>query len=181
MRPLAALVGSSALLLASSAFAEEHKKGMPQLDFHNPLTISQVVWLAIIFFALYLLLSKWALPQVAGVLEMRAGKIAADLDAARAAKAGADKADPLVRYVVDDEFGGLAHKEPSFADRVLFWKKNAPAPTTGAQTASAAGADTEAPLDPKIEADRLKNLTGDKQVVIQRDAPSSAGFKLPGL
>ena len=98
-----------------------------------------------------------------------------------ASKAGADKADPLVRYVVDDEFGGLAHKEPSFADRVLFWKKNAPAPTTGAQTASAAGADTEAPLDPKVEADRLKNLTGDKQVVIQRDAPSSAGFKLPGL
>lgn len=98
------------------------------------------------------------------------------------AKAGADKADPLVRYVVDDEFGGLAHKEPSFADRVLFWKKSAPAPTaSGAQTASAAGADTEAPLDPKAEADRLKNLTGDKPVTIQRDPPSSNGFKLPGL
>ena len=36
-------------------------------------------------------------------------------------KAGGDKADPLVRYVVDDEFGDLAHKEPNFADRVRFW------------------------------------------------------------
>ncbi len=97
------------------------------------------------------------------------------------AKAGADKADPLVRYVVDDEFGELAHKEPSFADRVLFWKKNAPAPTTGPQTAAAVGANTEAPIDPKIEATRLKGLTGDKPVVIQRDPPAGAGIKLPGL
>ena len=39
------------------------------------------------------------------------------------AKAGAEKADPLVRYVVDDEFGDIAHKEKTFADRVMFWKK----------------------------------------------------------
>ncbi len=30
---------------------------MPQLDFANPLTISQVVWMALIFGALYFLLS----------------------------------------------------------------------------------------------------------------------------
>ena len=87
-----AVVGLAVLLMSSSAFAEEHKKGMPQLDFANPLTISQVVWLAIIFVVLYLLLSRWALPQVAEVLQMRAGKIANDLDAARAAKAQADGA-----------------------------------------------------------------------------------------
>jgi F-type H+-transporting ATPase subunit b len=92
MRPLATLVGIGTALLTSSAFAEEGKKGMPQLDFHNPLTISQVVWLAIIFFGLYLLLSKWALPQVAEVLDQRAAAIAADLDAARGAKAKADTA-----------------------------------------------------------------------------------------
>ena len=92
MRPVAAIAGLATLVLSSAAMAEEVEKGMPQLDFHNPLTVSQVVWLALIFFTLYLLLSRWALPQVGAVLEMRANKIAGDLDAARAAKAQADAA-----------------------------------------------------------------------------------------
>ena len=65
---------------------------MPQLDFNNPLTISQVVWMAIIFGALYLLLANWALPQVAQVLDLRSARIGADLDSARLAKAQADAA-----------------------------------------------------------------------------------------
>jgi hypothetical protein len=97
------------------------------------------------------------------------------------AKAGADKADPLVRYVVDDEFGDIAHKDSSFADHVMFWKKNAaPTQVAGTQTATAAGANTATPLDPKVEAERLKSLTGDKPVVIQREA-SGGSLKLPGL
>ena len=95
-----------------------------------------------------------------------------------ASKAGADKADPLVRYVVDDEFGDLAHKEPSFADRVIFWRKDK-TEAKAAQTAKDAGAETPAPLDPKIEAQRVQNLTGGKPVIIQRDP--QAGVKLPGL
>ncbi len=91
MRGTATLVQAGLLLLPSAVMAEE-KKGMPQLDFANPLTISQVVWLAIIFFTLYLLLSRWALPQVASVLEARASRIAGDLDAAKTAKAKADAA-----------------------------------------------------------------------------------------
>jgi len=83
---------SALLLMTSSAFAEEAKKGMPQLDFANPLTMAQVVWLGLIFFTLYLLLSGWALPKVTKVLDARATSIAADLDAARAAKAKADEA-----------------------------------------------------------------------------------------
>jgi F-type H+-transporting ATPase subunit b len=65
---------------------------MPQLDFANVLTTSQVVWMALIFGALYILLSQWALPQVAGVLDERAARINTDLDTARIAKAEADAA-----------------------------------------------------------------------------------------
>jgi F-type H+-transporting ATPase subunit b len=86
------LLASTGLFLASSAAMAEETKGMPQLDFANPLTLSQVVWLAIIFFTLYLLLSRWALPQVATVLEARAARIADDLEAAKGAKAKADAA-----------------------------------------------------------------------------------------
>jgi len=93
VRGIAALASVGLSLLTSSAFAAEGaKKGMPQLDLANPLTTSQVVWLAVIFFALYLLLSRWGLPKVAVVLEARATTIAGDLDAARAAKAKADAA-----------------------------------------------------------------------------------------
>ena len=93
-------------------------------------------------------------------------------------KAGGDKADPLIRYVVDDEFGDLAHKEPSFSDRVLFWKKDKTV-DKAAQTAKASGAETEAPIDPKVEAARIENLIGKKQVIIQRE--ETGGVKLPGL
>lgn len=80
-------------LLASVAHAAEEKKGgMPQLHFDNPLTISQVVWGAILLIVLYLLLSRWALPQVGEVLEMRANRIRSDLEAAHSAKAAADTA-----------------------------------------------------------------------------------------
>ncbi len=65
---------------------------MPQLDFSNPLTIAQVVWMAIIFGLLYYLLARYALPQVASVVEARAQRISADLDSARAAKAQSDAA-----------------------------------------------------------------------------------------
>lgn len=70
----------------TAAFAN----GMPQLDFSTPLTLSQVVWGAIIFIVLYIALTRGGLPKVASVLEERAGKIAADLNEARAAKTAAD-------------------------------------------------------------------------------------------
>ncbi|WP_114374089.1 F0F1 ATP synthase subunit B family protein [Elioraea thermophila] len=65
---------------------------MPQLEFGNPLILSQVFWLLVIFGALYVIVSKIALPPVASVLEERAAKIAAELDRARALKEEADAA-----------------------------------------------------------------------------------------
>lgn len=90
-------------------------------------------------------------------------------------KAGADKADPLVRYVVDDEFGDIAHKEKSFADRVMFWKKDdAPA---AAPKAALDGA--EAPIDAAAEKERIAKLTGNQPITIHREGKSR--IKLPGL
>jgi len=90
------------------------------------------------------------------------------------AKAGADKADPLIRYVVDDEFGDVAHKEKGFADKVMFWRGD-----KSATKAAAVGADTAAPIDAAAEADRIAKLTGGKTVIIAREGERK--LKLPGL
>jgi F-type H+-transporting ATPase subunit b len=86
-RRIASLALGGAVLSPASALAAG---GMPQLDFANPLTISQVVWGAIIFVVLYILLSRFALPKVGAVLAERAAHIARDLEAARASKEKAD-------------------------------------------------------------------------------------------
>ena len=82
------LAGIALLLMA----AGPEKEGMPQLNFKSPLTISQVVWGAILFTLLYFLLSRWALPKVGTVVEDRRTRIAGDLDTARGSKAQADAA-----------------------------------------------------------------------------------------
>ncbi len=96
-----------------------------------------------------------------------------------AEKAGADRADPLIRYVVDDQFGALAHKEPSFADKVIFWHHPKAGAEEGAVTATEAGAATPAPIDPAVEKVRLAKLTAGKPIVIARDKDDKV--KLPGL
>lgn len=88
------------------------------------------------------------------------------------ARAGGDRADPLIRYVVDDEFGNIAHKEQSFADRVMFWRDSSGG-------ASASGSEIPANVDPAAEQARINSVTGGGQVVI-RSQPSR-GIKLPGL
>ena len=90
------------------------------------------------------------------------------------ARSGAEKADPLIRYVVDDEFGDIAHKDKSFADAVMFWRKDAPA-----RPVASTGAATEAPVDAAAEEARLKELTGGKTIIITREKGS--WVKLPGL
>jgi hypothetical protein len=89
------------------------------------------------------------------------------------AKAGAGSADPLVRYVVDDEFGDVAHKEKGFADMVMFWRKDKPTQIASADPSTAPVVDAAA------EEARIKTLTGGKDVVIKRE--KSGWVKLPGL
>jgi hypothetical protein len=93
-------------------------------------------------------------------------------------QAGAEKADPLIRYVVDDQYGDIAHKEKPFADRVMFWRKGQP---QNAQVAAEQqAADTPNPVDPAVVQKTVAQLTGDRPVVIQR-APAKRHLKLPGL
>lgn len=64
--------------------------GMPQLDPTRFAT--QIFWTAVTFIALYRLMVKKLIPSVETVLEERRVAIAADIDAATAAKAEADAA-----------------------------------------------------------------------------------------
>jgi hypothetical protein len=108
------------------------------------------------------------------LLGQREAEVRSEGEKMLVAKAGADRADPLIRYVVDDEFGDVAHKDKSFADRVMFWRgdKTPAAP-------AAAGSNTATPVDAETEEQRIARLTGGKPVIIRREA--SRGIKLPGL
>ena len=110
------------------------------------------------------------------LLNERAAEQRSDGEKLFASRAGADKADPEIRYVVEDEFGNLSHKDKGFADWVMFWKKGQPpAPPQGL------GGDPNAstPINPSVEEQRLQNLTGGRTVVIAREGSSKV--KLPGL
>jgi hypothetical protein len=103
----------------------------------------------------------------------RSAEVRSDGEKLLVTKAGGDKADPLIRYVVDDEFGALAHKDKGFADWVIFWKKGQPA------SAPNVDANTATPIDAATESKRIASLTGNKPIVISRSPGSK--IKLPGL
>lgn len=92
MRKLLRAAPAFWVLASASPALAEGGEGMPQIAFGNPLTTSQVVWLAVIFAVFYVVLARGALPRVAEVLAERAKIIKNDLEAAQAAKAEADKA-----------------------------------------------------------------------------------------
>lgn len=104
LRTTARLAARATLMSAASgallagfgrvALAQEEAapKGMPQLDFGNPLLLSQVVWGAVIFAVFYVLCARWVLPKMGAVIQARQTSIAGDLETARTAKAQADAA-----------------------------------------------------------------------------------------
>ena len=93
------------------------------------------------------------------------------------AQAGADQADPLARYVIDDEFGDIAHKDESFANRVMFWRKDDASTQAATTRQTAEGQQT---IDASTEAARLQALTGGREAITITPR-RSGGFKLPGL
>jgi F-type H+-transporting ATPase subunit b len=69
--------------------SEEHG-GFP--PFNSQSFPSQLVWLAIFFVLLYVLMAKWALPRVTRVIENRQGRIEGDLAEAQKLKEQSDAA-----------------------------------------------------------------------------------------
>ncbi len=61
---------------------------MPQLDFAHFLP--QLVWLAIVFIVLYIIMARVALPRIGAVLAARKEKIESDLEAADRARKDAE-------------------------------------------------------------------------------------------
>ena len=61
---------------------------MPQLDLNT--WPSQIFWLAITFFALYLVMSRIAIPRTGGVIEQRRSTISGDVAAAQRLKTDVD-------------------------------------------------------------------------------------------
>jgi len=70
--------------------ASQHGKGFPPFDAHT--FPSQLLWLALTFIALYLLMSRVALPRVGSILEDRRKHIEGDLAEAHRLKGESDAA-----------------------------------------------------------------------------------------
>ena len=80
--------------------AAESASGMPQLDFST--FGNQIFWLAIALVAIYLILSRVALPRIAAVLAERQGTITNDLAAAEDLKAKAVEAEDAYNKALAD-------------------------------------------------------------------------------
>jgi F-type H+-transporting ATPase subunit b len=77
-------------IAAAAADAEERKGGLPQLDASD--FAPQLIWLALSFGLLFVLLSRIVLPRIGAVIEERRNRIQRDLDEAERLKIETEKA-----------------------------------------------------------------------------------------
>ncbi len=73
----------------TAAHGGEHASNFPPFD--SSLFPSQLIWFAITFAALYFIVSRFILPQIAAVLANRAATVSSDLDAAAQKSASAEE------------------------------------------------------------------------------------------
>jgi F-type H+-transporting ATPase subunit b len=145
---------------------------LPQMDFADPLTGAQVVWMAIIMIVLYFLMSRWALPQISGVIEKRISHIADDLDTARQAKAKAEHAVTELNLAIRN---ARENSQSAIADAVNAAKERA----------RAQSAELNAKLDAQIGQAESDIKAAQSQAVaalgpVARDVTSSLLLRLTG-
>jgi F-type H+-transporting ATPase subunit b len=78
--------------MATNAHTEQPAATKAFPPFQRDTFASQLVWLAICFVLLYLLMSKVAIPRIGGILESRTKSVADDLAEANRLKAQSDQA-----------------------------------------------------------------------------------------
>jgi F-type H+-transporting ATPase subunit b len=79
--------------MATDAHTEHPGGGKPQFPPFNKETFaSQLVWFAIFFIALYVLISRFAIPRLGGIIEARRNRVEGDLAEANRLKEQSDAA-----------------------------------------------------------------------------------------
>jgi F-type H+-transporting ATPase subunit b len=79
--------------MATDAHTEHPGGGKPQFPPFNKETFaSQLVWFAIFFVALYVIIARLAIPRLGGIIEARRGRIEGDLAEANKLKTQSDAA-----------------------------------------------------------------------------------------
>lgn len=143
-RLLAAGLSLALAVAAGTAMAAEEGQsgsGMPQLD--ATTFAPQLIWLAITFFALYLLMAKVALPRVADVLETRADHINDDLRRAEEARAEAESVMQAYERALADARGKAQEQAKATADAMAALTEARQKEVSAALAAEAADAEAK--------------------------------------
>ncbi|MBL8687618.1 MAG: F0F1 ATP synthase subunit B' [Rhodospirillaceae bacterium] len=143
---------------------------MPQLHFQD--FPPQLVWLAITFVVLYVLMSKVALPKIGRVIDARAERITADLD--RATKLKDEAAGVLAAY---EKALADARAQAQAAIKAVSERMQKDAEAREAALAKKLAADTEA-AEGRIKAARDQAMASLTQVAT--DITKAAAEKLIG-
>ncbi len=143
---------------------------MPQLDVHT--FVPQLVWLAITFVLLYLLMSGVGLPRVRSILDARKGRIDGDL-----AKAAQMKSEAEAVIAAYDKALAEARMQAQITLRETVEKLNAESAERQRKVAEELAQETNA-AERRIDAAKRAALSGLRDVAI--DVTRTAARKLTG-
>jgi F-type H+-transporting ATPase subunit b len=144
---------------------------MPQLDIAT--FAPQLIWLAIIFIALYLVMTRVGLPQVGGILAQRRQRLDGDL--AKAAQMKDEAAAVIASY---ERALATARADAQAMVRETTERLNAEAAKRQHELAQALAAET-ARAESRIEAAKHEALAGLREVAIE--VAQAASLKVAGV